>query len=169
MNRRLPLHPVAIAAMGLGLLWTTTHAPMAMAYPSGATVSAGENPIRSAGAVVSLDDGPSFADVIAAPADQDLVLTDIVLGIATQHESVRCSGTIELRASDGTVYGAYALNSGRIDVGGDPGGSKQYAGASGIRIPAGTSVSLYWTFRYRSTSSPYWDLAYTLSGYLAQP
>jgi hypothetical protein len=107
--------------------------------------------------------------VIAAPADQDLVLTDVMLGISTEDDDARISGFVTLEGSDGTDYGVYVLQSGRIYEDGSAAGSRPYAGATGVRIPAGVSVSVNWTSAFTSHGGSRHSIAYTLSGYLAQP
>lgn len=141
----------------------------ALAHSSGLAVSLGSNPIRSTAGVIDLGVTTSAAAVIEAPVDQDLVLTDITLGVSTENDDARVSGFVYVSGSDGVDYGVYVLQLGRIYDDGSSGGSRQYLGASGIRIPAGVSISLNWTTAYTSHGLSRHSIAYTLAGYLAQP
>ena len=145
---------------------TTTAFTTAHAYP-GAAVSTGSNPVRSMAGVQDFAGGFYRADVIAAPADQDLILTDIILGCVSENDDARYSVMVRLLGSDGVAYGAYALQSGRIYA--TTSGSTNMAGPTGIRIPAGVSISIQWTFGYKSHLDWAYSGTYTLSGYLAQP
>lgn len=136
------------------------------AYP-GAAVSTGTNPVRSAAGVQDFDLGFSKSAVIAAPADQDLILTDIVLGYVLENDDARFSARIDLLGSDGIVYGVYAFQSGRLYQATSH--ATNFAGQTGVRIPAGVSVSIAWTFGYQSHSNWVYNGTYTLSGYLANP
>ena len=140
-----------------------------LAHSSSLAVSLGSNPIRSTAGIIDLGVTSLAAGVIEAPAEQDLVLTDVMLGISTENDDARISGFVTLQGSDGTDYGVYVLQVGRIYDNGSAGGSRQYVGSTGVRIPAGVSVSLAWASAYSSHGSNRHSVAYTLSGYLAQP
>jgi hypothetical protein len=142
--------------------------PTASAYPAGATVSTGFNPIRSVAGVLNLGTSTTVVDVIAAPADQDLILTEVSLGIAVTGNSVMFSGYGKLIGSDGLTYAVYSSASGRL-YDGMPTPSLQYVGPTGVRIPAGVSLTLEWVSTYTSHSLVNYHWAYTLGGYLAQP
>ena len=155
--------------LGLGMICLAFAPARSLGHPSGLAVSLGSNPIRSTAGIIDLGVTALASAVIAAPADQDLVLTDVMLGISTEHDDARISGFVTLQGSDGTDYGVYVLQGGRIYVDVSAGGSRQYAGSTGVRIPAGVSLSLSWTHAYSSHGSHRHSIAYTLSGYLAQP
>ena len=139
----------------------------AYAYPT-AVVSTGSNPVRSAAGLQDFALGFNTPAVIAAPADQDLILTDIVLGYVIEHNEARFSAHVQLQGSDGRTYGVYALQSGRLYDSAVTQASN-FAGQTGIRIPAGVTVSIDWTFGYQSHSDFFYSGTYTLSGYLANP
>ena len=137
------------------------------AYPS-AAVSTGSNPVRSSAGFQDFAVGFETADVISAPADQDLILTDIILGYVIENDDARFSAHVQLRGSDGVTYGVYAMQSGRLYSSATTRASN-FAGQTGIRIPAGVAVSIKWTFGYQSHADFYYSGTYTLSGYLANP
>jgi len=139
----------------------------AYAYPS-AVVSSGINPVRSAAGLQDFDTGFSRSSVISAPPDQDLVLTDIILGCVIENDDARFSASIKLIGSDGVTYGVYAMQSGRLYDSATTRASN-FAGQTGVRIPAGVSLSIQWTFGYQSHANFYYSGTYTLSGYLANP
>ena len=158
-----------IAVVGLSLICFTFLPGQAFAHSPGLSVSLGSNPIRSTAGIIDLGSTMVASAIIAAPADQDLVLTDIAFGISTENDDARISGVLSLEGSDGTDYGVYVLQIGRIYDGGGAGGSRQYVGTTGIRIPAGVSVSLSWNTAYSSHGALRHSIAYTLAGYLAKP
>jgi hypothetical protein len=143
--------------------------PIAMAHPTGPVVSIGSNPVRSSAGVIDLGATSTVGGVITAPGDQDLVLTDIILGITVENDAARCSGYLRMEGSDGVLYGAYSLRAGRPSSDSNPGESRQFSGPTGIRIPAGISVSLVWVNTYRAYGSDTYNITYTLSGQLVQP
>ena len=145
---------------------STTALTTAHAYP-GTAVSTGSNPVHSTAGVQDFAAGFTTMPLIAAPADQDLILTDIILGVVSENDDARYSVMVRLIGSDGVAYGAYALQSGRIYA--TTSGSSNMAGPTGIRIPAGISISIQWTFGYKSHLDWAYSGTYTLSGYLAQP
>jgi len=155
--------------LGLGMICLAFAPAQSLGHPSGLAVSLGSNPIRSTAGIIDLGVTTLASAVIAAPADQDLVLTDVMLGISTENDDARVSGFVTLQGSDGTDYGVYVLQIGRIYDNGSAGGSRQYVGSTGVRIPAGVSVSLNWTSALSSHGLHRHSIAYTLSGYLAQP
>ena len=142
--------------------------PDAVAHPGAGVVSTGVNPVRSASGRFALSSTGSAADVIAAPADQDLILTDVVMGIAMKDNDARYSGFIELKGSDGKTYGVYAMTSSRL-WDGMSSSSEQFSGPTGTRVPAGVSITLDWDFTYNNLSGTHYEFTYALSGYLAQP
>lgn len=151
------------------VLFIATIAPAAFAHPGGPAISVGENPVRSTAGMIDLGTTSSASTVIAAPADQDLLLTDIILGIAVEHDAARCSGVLRMSGSDGILYGIYSLASGQPSIDNNSGASRQFSGPTGILIPAGVSVSLAWVNTYRSYGPDKYNIIYTLSGQLVQP
>ena len=139
---------------------------VAQAYP-GTAISAGSNPVRSVAGIRNLGDGFTVPDIISAPSDQDLILTDVFLGCAVLHDGQYYSGYVTLVGSDDVIYGAYTLQTSRLYDGGAP-STHNLAGTTGLRIPAGVSVSLVWTFTYQNYADNTHTMTYILGGYLAQ-
>ena len=142
---RFQLGLVAALSVGLGLCLSSSQA---IGYPSGPAVSYGANPVWAAGGMI--DSGA--AAYVTAPADQDLVVTDIL--ISTQSSSERVNLTLE----DGTDVGKQMIHS----YGGSrPATPMQHSFSSGIRIPAGTYLQLNGSYGA--------ELNYLFSGYYAKP
>lgn len=154
---------------GLGMACLALAPAPSLGHSPGLSVSLGSNPIRSTAGIIDLAVAPTAVGVISAPEDQDLVLTDVTLGLSTENNDARISGFVTMEGSDGIDYGAYVLQLGRIYDGGTSGASRQYVGSTGVRIPAGITVSLRWTNAYTSHGLSTHSIAYTLSGYLAKP
>jgi hypothetical protein len=137
---RFQLGLIAALAVGLGY---TLSSSQAVGYPAGAAVSLGTNPVWSTAGTVS---GSTTITVIEAPADQDVVITDL---------SMYCNGAshLFLRLDDGTLVGRYRVVDGA--------GLVNRSLNSGILVPAGQSVQL----ENESGSTVF----YNYSGYYAQP
>ncbi len=154
---------IAVLAMGLGFSLASSPA---IGYPATGATGADRNPIVSAGGTVS---GSSVVPILTAPADQDIVITDVILG-ARDHYS--CMAQAQVSITDGaTVLGSFAigLNTQRPDYT----IYKPHVAArleSGILIQAGMPVEL----QIHHTGGLHCDgglmeIDYTVSGYLAQP
>ena len=139
---------------------------VALAYPGATAVSVGSNPIRSAAGVLTMGTAMSVPGVMAAPSDQDLVITDIHMGLVS-NSSAFCDAFVKLADDAGNIYAAFSLKY-TSPVSDSAGNLIRYSSATGIRIPAGVSVNLSIQDRYCS-SLGYFELTYTLSGYLSQP
>jgi len=165
---RFQLGLIATLAIGLGFSLASSEA---IGYPAGAAISKGANPVWSTGGDATRS---STSSVFTAPADQDVVVTDI--GIDFKVKDPTCMMTVvatfKIEGSD-TVLSKRSVSMNWW--------SNSYAGQgqtfdvamnSGLRLPAGETLSLV-------TSSELWDscesgartndLVYTLSGYYAQP
>ena len=137
---RFHLGLIATLAVGLGFSLSSSEA---IGYPAGTAVSLGANPVWSTGGTLSAD------VIISAGADHDLIITDFFFG-----REGPTSATTYIERPDGVRVAQF------FTWGYDRNG--HYTGAnmtSGVRVPAGDSVTL------RSTNS----VNYTLSGYYAQP
>ena len=142
---RFQLGLIATLAVGLGFSLASSDA---VGYPAGAAVSMGVNPLWSHGGTSS-----SGAVVLfSAPADRDMVLTDLSLSAEYPYSSkvgIVVGGAI---AGHWIVSGkssqAYQVS------------SHTMAMTSGIRVPAGQSLQL-------TTEGV--DISYAMSGYYAQP
>ncbi len=140
----------------------------ASAYPSGATVSVGSNPIRSAAGRMDPHTTSTVSDVIAAPADQDLILTDIVLALSQADSSCKADGMARLQDDTGKTYADFVVST--PNTGNAAKEQTVFRAQSGIHVPASTSLTLVWTWNFRNCPYlGYHYLTYIVSGYLAQP
>jgi hypothetical protein len=132
---------IAILAVGLGFSLASSSA---VGYPAGAAVSMGSNPVWSIGGL------PEATESLTAPAGQDMIITDVHFA-NTDSQWIR----VEMALADDTVA-AFTSDSGpdRVPV----------SLRSGIRIPAGETMTIGFTAYYGLSS-----VRYTISGYYAQP
>ena len=165
---RLQLGLIATLAVGLGFSLASSQA---VGYPMGPVISTGANPIVSAGGLVTDD---SSLEIVSAPSDQDLILTDLILTSTTDIDCKRSHRNV-LTLSSGTVMGQYETNSVSVMPSDAPsdGLSISHSFSSGIRIPAGESLSLRvdqtGQFGYCDSSTASYGVRYSVSGYRAQP
>lgn len=147
---RFQLGLIATLAAGLGFSLASSDA---VGYPAGAAVSYGSNPVWSIGGTINRD---GTGDVtLSAPADQDMVVTDVFFN------PVYGAGYLNFTAADGTRLAYLRAQDGST---GTDEGNLDLHFRSGIRVPAGTSVTV------TSADSEYsYARPYTLSGYYAQP
>jgi len=162
---RFQLGLIVTLAVGLGFSLTSTQA---IGYPAGAAISYASNPVRSATGHWDLTgSGDSESSVITAPTGQDLVLTEVMVGLTQNNEHCWASGRFQLKNSSGAeiatipVHNAHMQNAQVQPV--------QLDLKSGLRVPAGTSVNAEWHFVVHNCSSTTYDLSYVLSGYLSAP
>jgi hypothetical protein len=146
-----PLHlslTVGLAA-GLGVMSTIVVMPhTAQGYPTTA-VSTGTNPVSAWAGTVNT----TGTVVLSAPADQDIVVTDISLSC-----NYMCESLVYMSRSDGTQVGSFWVSGGYGSS--YDSSTVQQQLASGLPVPAGQSLTI---------GSSSGTIAYTLSGYLAQP
>ena len=135
---------ICLGATGAMALLPTT----AIGYPAGSAVSMGSNPVQSWGGTTSSD------VVLSAPSDQDLVITDVHLSC-----NYMCETRVELQRSDSSMVGMFWISGGYGSSYDSQSVEQMFS--SGLRIPAGQSLSLY--------SSSGSSVAYMFSGYQAQP
>ena len=156
---------IAALSVGLGFALASSQAS---GYPAGPVVSHGSNPVRSASGHRDLS-GPvdSWSAVISAPADQDLILTEVVVGLTQDNQGCWASGRFELNDADGVRIATVPVHNGHMyNVQNQP---VQIEFSSGINIPAGTVVDVEWNFVVHNCGMTSFDLSYILSGYLATP
>ena len=164
---------IAALSLCLGLALSSGRA---IGYPVSGAVSYAANPVVSFGGGVH--HGETLT-VLTAPADQDLVLTDAVLVSSTDTRCKRVHrSNLELPAS-GVLVARFETNSPVLDTYGngapaDPGSEGAYHFRSGIRVPAGESLTIAVSQTWEnggscSGSTSSYGVNYTLSGYLAQP
>ena len=164
---RFQIGLIAALSCALGLALSTSPA---IGYPAGPSISYGSNPIVSSGGVVYAGESTS---VFTAPADQDVVVTDLLLSSNADNECLRAHQST-LTLSSGVVVGKFDTHSSwayrHYDYDSSPGLSVNHTFGSGIRVPAGQSLSLsteqFW--QYGSCYGTY-GVAYSVSGYQSQP
>jgi hypothetical protein len=138
---RFQIGLIAALAVGLGFSLASSSA---VGYPAGAAVSMGSNPLWSVGGT------PTSTETLTAPADQDMIITDVHFANTDGHWL-----RLEMHLSGSTV--AAFISDGTTDR---PSVSLQ----SGIRVPAGDTLSMGFAGYHGLSTS-----RYTVSGYYAQP
>jgi hypothetical protein len=146
------------------------------AYPGPGAVSAGTNPIVSGGTNITVPYyGADSTTLVSAPADQDVVITDLVLQTGTNRMSCLEQWSVEVWAGSAKLaqfrvitpmYSSYSYVTNTHHA-------AQVSLTSGLRIPAGEDALLI-TTRDSSDGSSCYDtrvgtLAVTWSGYQSQP
>jgi len=119
--------------------------PPAVGYPASATISKGSNPLWSLGGTIE----SSSTVTVAATADQDLIITDIVL--TNEHGSIDIVTLSDHEGSPEARFHLQTYNSLERHI--------NHTYSSGIRILAGEELRMTTTGR----------VFYSLSGYHAQP
>ena len=162
---RFQLALIATLAGGLGF---SLSAPLAIGYPSGAAVSLGANPVWSVGGGVT--DGATDT-VVTAPADQDLVITDVILSPDVPDPTCEVIMRARMLLGSGDEVARYNLtldsHSGSTSSGTMFGVDGHYI--SGIRIPAGDSLALEASTLAEGYTCSGKSVSYSLAGYFAQP
>ena len=158
---RFQLGLMATLAVGLGFSLSSSQA---IGYPAGAAVSLGSNPVVSTGGGL---EPWSSVEVLTAPADSDLVITDVLLGVTSSAYYCRASFSVYLEDESGQVLGDFALSRGELDQ--TEATSLVSNFNSGIRVAAGSTMSIRVYSHYDNCGSSYWTVRYTASGYYAQP
>ena len=142
---RFQLGLIAFLAAGFG---HTLSSSDAVGYPAGATISMASNPVWTFGGSSS-----AIVTVVTAPADQDMVLTDLSLSTDYDYDTAPA-----LMLDDGTELGYWVINGMRASS--HAGVPVNMSMTSGIRIPQGRSLE----FHPNGTT-----VRYSFSGYYAQP
>ena len=167
---RFQLGLMATLAVGLGFSLASSQA---IGYPAGSAVSLGSNPVWSTGGSVVAG---SVAEIISAPDEQDLILSDVLLASSTTANCKRSHQTV--LSIDGSLIGDFETSSsyggsGYHESASDGGAMVSHAFSAGLRVPAGQTleitVSETWAFAKYGSCSSGGEVRYTLSGYYAQP
>lgn len=164
---RFQIGLIAILSCALGLAMSTG---TAIGYPAGPSVSSGSNPIVSSGGLVYAGESTT---VFTAPADQDVIVTDVLLSSNSSGQCLRAHQST-LTLSSGTVVGKFDTSSSWIkqyyDWDSSAGLSVNHTYGSGLRVPAGESLSLSATQTSAGGAcSGTYGVAYSLSGYHSRP
>ena len=177
MDNRFHLSLTVGLAVCLGAVATIALSPQdAIGYPAGPTVSAGHNPVVSAGGTTAWN---SSVDLFTAPADHDIVITDIVLSGNTDSHRCKAQAWVKMDSASGTL-GEFSVGTpvlytnSWVTSGGETNLVMDLA--SGLRLPAGETAQLSVStegMNYdcsSATSAPNRvRVHYAISGYLAQP
>ncbi len=101
---RFQLALTTTLAIGLGATGAAVLIPQtAVGYPAGASVSTGTNPVDAWAGTV----GSSTTSILTAPADQDIVVTDVHLSC-----NYMCETRVTMTRSDGTTVGSFWVSGG---------------------------------------------------------
>jgi hypothetical protein len=177
MDNRFHLSLTVGLAVCLGAVATIALSPQdAIGYPAGPAVSAGHNPVVSAGGTTAWD---SSSDLFTAPADHDIVITDIVLSGNTDSHRCKAQAWVKMDSASGTL-GEFSVGTPVLYTNSwvASGGETNLVVdlASGLRLPAGETAQLSVSTEGMSydcgSSSSYPNrvrVHYAVSGYLAQP
>jgi len=162
---RFQLGLIASLAIGLGFSFSSS---VAVGYPSGTAISTGVNPVVSASGHIDLSSAThTEVAVMTAPADQDLIITDVVVGMLQNSDGCRATGHFEVVDSEGNSLANVPIQNPHLANGAiNP---VQINLDSGLRVPAGRTVDLNWGFVYHYCGFTSYDLDWVLSGYLAAP
>jgi len=132
---------IALLAVALGASVSSSEA---IGYPTASAISASSNPIWNVGGT------PTSVETITAPSDQDIVITDIHFGSIN-------AGWLKMQFELlGEYVAGYAWD-GTTD-------RYKVTMSSGIRIPAGETMTVRFDHTYSLSSTQY-----TLSGYYGRP
>jgi hypothetical protein len=137
----------------------------AIGYPTGTVISTGSNPVVAQGGHLAYHDDEHT--LFTAPADQNIVLTDVVLTGGNTTYDCRGQSRVTLKTSSELVLGIFAVDQ-RASVSSQTGIIVVHY-ESGLPVPAGESVLIRTDGNYASCPASYHYVDYSISGYLAQP
>ena len=169
---RFQLGLTTCLSIGLGAALTVAlTSQVAIGYPAGA-ISGGANPVVAAGGSMSMPTtGEATATLITAPADQDVILTDLSISGTSDWSSCSERWPVTLSTSGGENVGEYTTGIGSTNDYSFPKELELHL-LSGIRVPAGESLEIS-TYRDDWGGSCSWSRVATfrwaISGYQAQP
>jgi len=148
---------IGLIAILAGCVGFALASSKAIGYPAGASVSVGTNPVLAVGGIVS----SGTNELITAPADQDVVVTDVWMTMANRS----CTADVEFTTSGGATVATVKLYSyfyeATYEATNSHPASVQHSFGSGLPLPAGQTLQI--------TESGGCSVAYTISGYYAQP
>ena len=164
-NNHFHLSLTVLLSLGLGYSLASS---TATGYPAGSAISLGSNPVRSFGGKIDFQTEPSMlkSNIVSAPATHDLVVTDVLMGLTQIGAGCFSNGHLRLYDDDGVTYAEIPIYTTNIREA--PSSTTRFQAGAGIRIPANTSLHAQWTFATQDCLDYYYDLHYTIGGYLAQ-
>ena len=143
---------VLFGCLSAGLGYALSSQP-AEGYPGGAAVSLGSNPIVAASGIVDAE----TISILTAPSGHAVIVTDVVLS----YRNGNCHSHIELNTSSGVRLGTFRLWQSHNSQHSSDATSIQHSFQSGLPLPPGEALSI--------TEDAGCNVAYTVSGYIAQP
>ena len=159
-------HLNTVLALLLGITGTLAfHSSDAVGYPT-AAISTGANPVLSAAGAHNTSDTAT----LFAAEETDVVVTDVVLTMSSDdNEYCMVSFVHSLQLSDGTKVGEFAVGM-HSPASNQPTVESSLSASfeSGIRLPAGDTLSLHTDLRYKAGCGDA-TVHYTVAGYRAQP
>jgi hypothetical protein len=139
--------------------------PTAIAYPSGAAVSLGSNPVVSTGGRVAAVGASEV--VLSGDASSDTIVTDIVLSGTTTSTCKALIDVVLTRSDTDATVAAFIVDARYHDY--TQTGVVDSHFVSGVHLPAGVDLVIATKTDYRDCASTSYFLNYTFSGYLAHP
>ena len=112
-------------------------------------------------------DAVSSGSLLASPVDQQLIITDVLIGFIQEQNHCRGSGEARIVGSDGATYANIPVYS--TTLGNASSHATQISTESGFVIPQNTSVQVQWYWGWNECSRSDYQLAYNLTGYLSTP
>jgi len=158
---------LAIASGALGAMALSS--PSARGYPAGPTVSYGNNPVVASGGTLGVGGSETL---FSAPADQDLIITDVVLTPDTTDYLCVAGLQFNLELGSGASVGSYSMvTKTDIDRGYTSFSQNVISSyASGIRVPAGDSLLARSVERHSyNCSGGSLGVSYAVSGHYVHP
>ncbi len=169
---RFQLGLTTALSIGLGATLTIALSSRdAIGYPA-AAISLGSNPAVAAGGSMSMPtSGAATATLLTAPADQDVILTDLSISGTSDWTSCSERWPVTLTTSGGVTVGEYTAGIGSTNDYSFPKELELHL-LTGIRVPAGESLELS-TYRDAWGGSCSWSRVATvrwgISAYHAEP
>ena len=161
-------HPgsTALIVLLLGGLTAWTFSPgNAVGYPAGSAISTGSNPVTANGGRLPYSGGSET--VFTAPADQNIVVTDVVLtGVITSYDC-RAQSSVILSTPSGPHLARFSVDMRTYSQSSTGVVTAHYQ--SGLPVAAGESLTIETSSNFTSCSSSDLAVDYSISGYLAQP
>ena len=160
---RFQLGLIATLAVGLGFSLSSSEA---VGYPAGAAVSMGSNPLFAKAG--SVNDGT--VEVIEVPAESMLVVTDLLLTMKRKSCGSRVSvltaggdtiAEVDLYSYSDEINETGSYHRVRAALTNSQPTTLQHAFSSGLPVNGGATLTI--------SEAGGCDVAYTLSGYYAQP
>ena len=100
-NHHFHLSLTVLLSVGLGYSLSSS---TATGYPAGTAISLGSNPVRSFSGIIDFNTSMVESNIISAPANQDLVVTEILAGLTQIGPNCYSNGHLHLYDDAGNTY-----------------------------------------------------------------